>query len=72
MLTEHLTSPASSARIRHRISVLLVDDDDQYAAFVRSVFDETSILEVELRHIRCLRDVLRSHQHGRRARQQHR
>ena len=58
MLTEHLTSPASPARIRHRISVLLVDDDDQYAAFVRSVFDETPSLEVELAHVRCLRDLL--------------
>ena len=58
MLTEHLTSPASLARIRHRISVLLVDDDEQYAAFVRSVFDETPSLEVELAHVRLLRDLL--------------
>jgi PAS domain S-box-containing protein len=58
MLTEHLISTAPLARSRHRISVLLVDDDDQYAAFVRSVFDETPSLEVELAHVRCLRDVL--------------
>jgi PAS domain S-box-containing protein len=42
---------------RNQISVLLVDDDDQYAAFVRSVFEETSTLEVELQHVRLLRDI---------------
>ena len=58
MLTEHLTPATRLASACHRISVLLVDDDDQYAAFVRSVFEETSNLVVELQHVRYLRDVL--------------
>jgi PAS domain S-box-containing protein len=58
MLTERRISTAASDLIRHEISVLLVDDDDQYAAFVRSVFDETTSLIVDLRHVRCLRDIL--------------
>jgi PAS domain S-box-containing protein len=63
MLTEHLTPSAGLHGTRHHISVLLVDDDDQYAAFVRSVFDETSSLEVELKHLRCLRDILPALEH---------
>jgi len=58
MLTSHMTPSVGLNRARHHISVLLVDDDDQYAAFVRSVFDESSSLEVELKHLRCLRDIL--------------
>src|SRR6188768_1095797 len=58
MLTSHMTPSVGLNRARHHISVLLVDDDDQYAAFVRSVFDESSSLEVELKHLRCLSDVL--------------
>src|SRR5688572_14520621 len=58
MLTAHLTPSAGLDRDRHQISVLLVDDDDQYAAFVRTVFEQSPSLEVELKHLRCLRDVL--------------
>ena len=58
MLTAHLTPSAGLDRDRHQISVLLVDDDDQYAAFVRTVFEQSPSLEVELQHLRCLRDVL--------------
>src|SRR5688572_32997859 len=58
MLTEHLTPATTRAPARHRIAVLLVDDDDQYAGFVRSVFEETSNPVVELQHVRYLRDVL--------------
>jgi len=57
MLTEHLTPATTLAQARHRIAVLLVDDDDHYAGFVRSVFEETSNLVVELQHVRYLRDV---------------
>ena len=58
MLTEHLTPAVSSDYTRYQISVLLVDDDDQYAAFVRSVFEETTSLVVDLLHVRGLRDIL--------------
>src|SRR5215471_12208509 len=57
MLTEHLSPAVSRERSQQQISVLLVDDDDQYAAYVRSVFDETTSLLVDLRHIRYLRDI---------------
>jgi PAS domain S-box-containing protein len=58
MLTEHSSPPASRARSQQQISVLLVDDDDQYAAFVRSVFDETTSLVVDLQHVRYLGDIV--------------
>jgi PAS domain S-box-containing protein len=57
MLTEHLTPAALSEHTQQCISLLLVDDDDQYAAFVRSVFEETTSLVVDLEHVRYLRDV---------------
>jgi two-component system cell cycle sensor histidine kinase/response regulator CckA len=57
MLTEHLTPAASSEHAQHQISVLLVDDDDQYAAYVRSVFDETTSLLVDLHHVRYLEHI---------------
>ena len=57
MLTEHLTPPVRPADTRDRISVLLVDDDDQYAAFVRRVFEETAMLDIDLTHVGSLRRV---------------
>src|SRR5688572_14931191 len=58
MLTEHLTQPALSARAREPISVLLVDDDEQYAGFVRSIFEETASLEITLGCVKSLCEVL--------------
>jgi hypothetical protein len=59
ILTEHLTPAVpTAAHARHPISVLLVDDDEQYAGFVRSVFEETATLDIQLRHVRRLSDVL--------------
>jgi PAS domain S-box-containing protein len=55
MLTEHLTSRTLPASPPHHVSVLLVDDDDQYAGFVQSIFDESSGLTLE--RVRGLRDV---------------
>jgi CheY-like chemotaxis protein len=58
MLTEHMTPSVSAPRATQPISVLLVDDDEWYASFVRSVFDNATGLEVALHHLPRLADVL--------------
>jgi PAS domain S-box-containing protein len=57
MLTEHLPSPGIPPRTDH-VSVLLVDDDEQYASFVRSVFQESDLRELDLQHVRRLSEAL--------------
>ena len=57
MLTEHLASPRLVAHTAHPFSVLLVDDDDRYAEFVREVFEQMPGPQVSLHHVRRLRDA---------------
>jgi PAS domain S-box-containing protein len=57
MLTEHLAPLPLAARSPHRFAVLLVDDDDRYARFVREIFERMPGSEAELHHVRRLGDV---------------
>jgi two-component system, cell cycle sensor histidine kinase and response regulator CckA len=58
-LTAHLPDSARAAAPADPIAVLLVDDDEQYAAFVRQVFAEMPAVGVTIDHVRRLSDVLR-------------
>ena len=60
MLTAHLTQPSFPSRSNQRIAVLLVDDDDEYAAFLQSVFQESEHQDLDLHHVRRLGEVLPS------------
>jgi PAS domain S-box-containing protein len=64
MLTERLSPAVLQPNAGNRIAVLLVDDDDQYAAFVQSVFAVTGSLEIDLTHVRSLRELRRQLEGG--------
>jgi PAS domain S-box-containing protein len=58
-LTAHLPASARAAAPAESIAVLLVDDDEQYAGFVRQVFADMPAVGVTIDHVRRLGDVLR-------------
>jgi PAS domain S-box-containing protein len=57
MLTPSLGPVAASPAIQ-RTAVLLVDDDQQYAAFVRQVFEDSTAADIDVEHVTSLREVL--------------